>query len=221
MSVIPPHSQRRFGALIVYIQLSLSAQASIAPLNADDSTAQTNEHTVLAYNGTSTAQVVRATANAESGAASARISLATKPFPCPRKNCKKSYKQSSGLKYHLTHGTCSPNSHEDRIPVWQALLANDDPTDKHCVSDGSKHGSVAESVRPYACTVEDCTRRYQTIAGLKYHYFHSALHGIRGLQLLAGGKHECLPSLTKRVRRTAMEQAAAALGALKLQDSPL
>lgn len=102
------------------------------------------------------------------------------------------------------------------MPVWQALLANDGPTSKRRVS-SSSHGSEGEAVRAYACTVGDCTRRYQTIGGLKYHYFHSALHGIRGLQLFASGQHDCFPQLTRRVRRTAMQQATEALTALNVR----
>lgn len=47
-------------------------------------------------------------------------------------------------------------------------------------------------LKPYACGVGDCTRRYKNMNGLRYHYQHSGDHGAIGLQWLASGKHECL-----------------------------
>lgn len=47
-------------------------------------------------------------------------------------------------------------------------------------------------VRPFACGVGDCQRRYKNMNGLRYHYQHSGDHGAVGLALLAGGVHECL-----------------------------
>ncbi|KAG6907183.1 hypothetical protein DXG01_010054 [Tephrocybe rancida] len=47
-------------------------------------------------------------------------------------------------------------------------------------------------VRPFACGVGDCQRRYKNMNGLRYHYQHSGDHGAVGLALLAGGLHECL-----------------------------
>lgn len=47
-------------------------------------------------------------------------------------------------------------------------------------------------LRPFACGVGDCTRRYKNMNGLRYHYQHSGEHGQIGLALLASGMHECL-----------------------------
>jgi hypothetical protein len=47
-------------------------------------------------------------------------------------------------------------------------------------------------LKPYACGVGDCTRRYKNMNGLRYHYQHSGEHGAIGLSWLASGKHECL-----------------------------
>ncbi|KAJ7575410.1 hypothetical protein C8J56DRAFT_414811 [Mycena floridula] len=47
-------------------------------------------------------------------------------------------------------------------------------------------------LRPFACCVGDCTRRYKNMNGLRYHYQHSGEHGVIGLGLLASGMHECL-----------------------------
>ncbi|KAJ7485206.1 hypothetical protein B0H11DRAFT_2231403 [Mycena galericulata] len=47
-------------------------------------------------------------------------------------------------------------------------------------------------VRPFACGVGDCVRRYKNMNGLRYHYQHSGDHGAVGLSLLAGGVHGCL-----------------------------
>ncbi|KIY44733.1 hypothetical protein FISHEDRAFT_61759 [Fistulina hepatica ATCC 64428] len=47
-------------------------------------------------------------------------------------------------------------------------------------------------LRPFACGVGDCQRRYKNMNGLRYHYQHSGDHGAIGLRMLAGGVHECL-----------------------------
>ena len=47
-------------------------------------------------------------------------------------------------------------------------------------------------LKPFACGVGDCQRRYKNMNGLRYHYQHSGDHGAVGLALLAGGVHECL-----------------------------
>jgi len=47
-------------------------------------------------------------------------------------------------------------------------------------------------LRPFACGVADCQRRYKNMNGLRYHYQHSGDHGAIGLALLANGQHECL-----------------------------
>lgn len=52
-------------------------------------------------------------------------------------------------------------------------------------------------LRPFACGVGDCQRRYKNMNGLRYHYQHSGDHGAIGLALLASGQHECL-SVGKR-----------------------
>ena len=49
-------------------------------------------------------------------------------------------------------------------------------------------------LRPFACGVGDCQRRYKNMNGLRYHYQHSGDHGAVGLALLASGQHECLVS---------------------------
>jgi transcription factor SFP1 len=51
---------------------------------------------------------------------------------------------------------------------------------------------VEKRLRPYACGVGDCGRRYKNMNGLRYHYQHSGEHGTMGLALLASGQHECL-----------------------------
>jgi len=51
---------------------------------------------------------------------------------------------------------------------------------------------IEKRLRPYACGVGDCARRYKNMNGLRYHYQHSGEHGTLGLALLASGQHECL-----------------------------
>jgi len=44
-------------------------------------------------------------------------------------------------------------------------------------------------LRPYACGIGDCQRRYKNMNGLRYHYQHSGDHGALGLALLSNGQH--------------------------------
>ena len=54
-------------------------------------------------------------------------------------------------------------------------------------------------LRPVACGVGECTRRYKNMNGLRYHYQHSGDHGSVGLALLASGQHECLGAAKRGV----------------------
>ncbi|KAF8486446.1 hypothetical protein DFH94DRAFT_184318 [Russula ochroleuca] len=126
--------------------------------------------------------------------------LLSKPFRCPKPYCNKSYKQANGLKYHMTHGSCNFAPPKD-LEALQALLA-----EKGVVVNGNdrsgvqiKEGELREvereaerRLRPFACSVGDCQRRYKNMNGLRYHYQRSGDHGAIGLQLLASGQHECL-----------------------------
>lgn len=53
-------------------------------------------------------------------------------------------------------------------------------------------------LRPFACGVGDCARRYKNMNGLRYHYQHSGEHGTIGLAMLASGVHECLGNNSSR-----------------------
>jgi transcription factor SFP1 len=132
--------------------------------------------------------------------------LLSKPFRCPKPNCNKSYKQANGLKYHMTHGSCNFAPPKDLEQV-QALLAskrsqrqaaeaNGEEVDSFgVISEGEMREVEREAerrLRPFACGVADCQRRYKNMNGLRYHYQHSGDHGAIGLALLASGQHECL-----------------------------
>ncbi|KAJ7736756.1 hypothetical protein DFH07DRAFT_870653 [Mycena maculata] len=142
------------------------------------------------------------------------ILLPHKPFRCPKPNCSKSYKQANGLKYHMTHGSCNFGPAKD-LEAVRALLerkrasaAAATPPDEEEESNNSATNASANSeagtlsqaemnevearVRPFACGVGDCARRYKNMNGLRYHYQHSGDHGAVGLSLLAGGVHGCL-----------------------------
>ena len=111
--------------------------------------------------------------------------LLSKPFRCPKPNCRKSYKQANGLKYHLTRGSCSPLPPKE-VEHVQAFLAS---------KRSSEYRREAEpQLRPFACGIGECQRRYKNMNGLRYHYQHSGDHGAHGLSLLANGQHQ---SLTK------------------------
>ena len=101
--------------------------------------------------------------------------LLSKPFRCPKPNCNKSYKQANGLKYHMTHGSCNFAPPKD-LEALQALLA-----EKGVVVNGNDRSGVQitegelrevereaeRRLRPFACGVGDCQRRYKNMNGLR------------------------------------------------------
>ncbi|EMD35942.1 hypothetical protein CERSUDRAFT_115890 [Gelatoporia subvermispora B] len=122
--------------------------------------------------------------------------LLSKPFKCPKPNCNKSYKQANGLKYHMTHGSCNFAPPKDLEQLQQILASKRNGKDvDEPISDAELREVEKEAerrLRPYACGVGDCQRRYKNMNGLRYHYQHSGDHGAIGLALLASGQHECL-----------------------------
>jgi len=121
----------------------------------------------------------------------------------------------------MTHGSCNFAPSKDLEHV-QALLERKrrdraaaaiadgadpsllSPTDSPLSSAFPDFGQISESelreveieaekrLRPFACGVGDCSRRYKNMNGLRYHYQHSGEHGAIGLTMLASGTHECL-----------------------------
>lgn len=98
--------------------------------------------------------------------------LLSKPFKCPKPNCNKSYKQANGLKYHMTHGSCNFAPPKD-LEHLQALLASrrsqkSDENEPLSESEMREVEKEAERrLRPYACGVGDCQRRYKNMNGLR------------------------------------------------------
>ncbi|KAJ6510510.1 hypothetical protein C8R45DRAFT_391139 [Mycena sanguinolenta] len=155
--------------------------------------------------------------SAHGSPAPATILLPHKPFRCPKPNCSKSYKQANGLKYHMTHGSCNYGPAKD-LEAVRALLerkraanATQPTYEDEAAEDASPAPAAAAAgeqqqqqlsqaelnevearVRPFACGVGDCSRRYKNMNGLRYHYQHSGDHGAAGLQALAAGLHPCL-----------------------------
>ncbi|PIL32556.1 hypothetical protein GSI_05259 [Ganoderma sinense ZZ0214-1] len=150
----------------------------------------------------SAAQTARASTTLSRPASSLLLS---KPFKCPKPNCNKSYKQANGLKYHMTHGSCNFAPPKD-LEHLQELLASKRSEKAAASGQAGGEGEVTLSdaemrevekeaerrLRPYACGVGECQRRYKNMNGLRYHYQHSGDHGAIGLALLASGQHECL-----------------------------
>lgn len=141
--------------------------------------------------------------------------LLSKPFRCPKPNCNKSYKQANGLKYHMTHGSCNFAPPKDLEQV-QALLASKRSAreaagdDDNMISEGELREVEREAerrLRPFACGVGDCQRRYKNMNGLRYHYQHSGEHGAIGLNLLASGQHECLQHAHKNSSAASSRQS--------------
>lgn len=141
--------------------------------------------------------------------------LLSKPFRCPKPNCNKSYKQANGLKYHMTHGSCNFAPPKDLEQV-QALLACKRSAreaageDDNMITEGELREVEREAerrLRPFACGVGDCQRRYKNMNGLRYHYQHSGDHGAIGLALLASGKHECLQNTQGKISAASSRQS--------------
>ncbi|KAI0366118.1 hypothetical protein BV20DRAFT_982121 [Pilatotrama ljubarskyi] len=44
-----------------------------------------------------------------------------KPYRCPNPNCVKAYKQSNGLRYHVTRGSCKPRANDDTEAIKQLV----------------------------------------------------------------------------------------------------
>lgn len=132
----------------------------------------------------------------------------SQPFRCPRPNCSKSYKQAKGLKYHINHGKCS----------YKPPVLSEQGLSRDILPALDTKDQAEFRLRPYACGVGDCTRRYKTLAGLKYHYKHSGIHGFDGLLLMACGQHDCLPLLSVRRQRSMSSKAAQAVLDIDTRD---
>lgn len=107
--------------------------------------------------------------------------LLSKPFKCPKPNCNKSYKQANGLKYHMTHGSCNFAPPKDLEHLQELLASKRSEKAKAAGENGAVDGEVTLSdaelrevekeaerrLRPYACGVGDCQRRYKNMNGLR------------------------------------------------------
>ncbi|KAL1742963.1 hypothetical protein HDZ31DRAFT_65476 [Schizophyllum fasciatum] len=152
--------------------------------------------------------------------------ISSKPFKCPKPNCNKSYKQANGLKYHMTHGSCNFAPAKEVEHVKDLLLERRKQQQQQQGGNGNVQLSTSPSLeglteddllslsreaekrlRPFACGVGDCQRRYKNMNGLRYHYQHSGDHGAIGLRMLASGVHDCL-SQNGSGRRSAHASAA-------------
>ncbi|KAI0085220.1 hypothetical protein BDY19DRAFT_996937 [Irpex rosettiformis] len=193
--------------------LLLNSSAATSPSGTPDSSrvaspvsGATNVHPIQpALSGSSQQASSSGASSSQNAAQTARASttlsrpasslLLSKPFKCPKPNCNKSYKQANGLKYHMTHGSCNFAPPKD-LEQLQALLASRQKEDGGEPLSESELREVEKEaerrLRPYACGVGDCQRRYKNMNGLRYHYQHSGDHGAIGLALLASGQHECL-----------------------------
>lgn len=115
----------------------------------------------------------------------------------------------------MTHGSCNFAPPKDLEQV-QALLASKRSAreaagdDDNMISEGELREVEREAerrLRPFACGVGDCQRRYKNMNGLRYHYQHSGEHGAIGLNLLASGQHECLQHAHKNSSAASSRQS--------------
>lgn len=117
---------------------------------------------------------------------SASSLLEAKPFRCPNALCNKSYKQANGLRYHILHGSCTFGISKEYKAVQDFRLERGFADEDELSASDIRE--VERRVRPFACGVGSCLRRYKNANGLKYHYEHTGRHGIEGLRLLASSR---------------------------------
>ena len=124
------------------------------------------------------AQCLSSTARASSTLSRPAASLLlSKPFKCPKANCNKSYKQANGLKYHMTHGSCNFAPPKDLEHLQELLATKRSEKAKAAGEEGEVPLNNAElreiekeaerRLRPYACGVGECQRRYRSMNGLR------------------------------------------------------
>lgn len=115
----------------------------------------------------------------------------------------------------MTHGSCNFAPPKDLEQV-QALLASKRSAreaagdEDNMISEGELREVEREAerrLRPFACGIGDCQRRYKNMNGLRYHYQHSGEHGAIGLSLLASGQHECLQHAHKNSSASSSRQS--------------
>jgi transcription factor SFP1 len=154
--------------------------------------------------------------------------LLSKPFKCPKPNCNKSYKQANGLKYHMTHGSCNFAPPKDLEQIQSLLAAKRSQKEAEGTSEPLSESELREvekeaerRLRPYACGVGECQRRYKNMNGLRYHYQHSGDHGAIGLALLASGQHECLQHTRSHSRHNTPSNSNVSSAAPSQHPSPL
>lgn len=169
--------------------------------------------------------------------------ISSKPFKCPKPNCNKSYKQANGLKYHMTHGSCNFAPAKEVEHVKDLLLErrkqqqqlqggmggatsngaqlSTSPSLEGLTEDDllSLSREAEKRLRPFACGVGDCQRRYKNMNGLRYHYQHSGDHGAIGLRMLASGVHDCLSQGGSGRRSTHASAASTRAGTPQQQQT--
>ncbi|KII84762.1 hypothetical protein PLICRDRAFT_179104 [Plicaturopsis crispa FD-325 SS-3] len=87
-----------------------------------------------------------------------------------------SHPHSSSDPNSSSHNSGGVGAHDEYTPTPTDLL--------------SIEAEAARRLRPFACGVGECSRRYKNMNGLRYHYAHSGEHGAVGLGMLASGRHE-------------------------------
>ena len=152
-----------------------SGYRAVAP-NAHASSSNANAGASTSSGAGASGSTARASSTLSRPAASLLLS---KPFKCPKANCNKSYKQANGLKYHMTHGSCNFAPPKD-LEHLQELLASKRSEKARAAGEAVSESDVTLSeselrevekeaerlVRPYACGVGECQRRYKNMNGL-------------------------------------------------------
>ncbi|KAF8630574.1 hypothetical protein AX17_005386 [Amanita inopinata Kibby_2008] len=94
---------------------------------------------------------------------------------------------SGALGRSMSAGNIGDSYDGDGLDSLSSMMSNITETELREVE-----REAEKRMKPFACGVGDCQRRYKNMNGLRYHYQHSGDHGAVGLALLASGQHECL-----------------------------
>ena len=103
----------------------------------------------------------------------------SEPFRYPKPNYNKSYKHLNRLKYHVPYGPCNFASPEDleapRVLLAEKGTINGNVNSGAQVTEEELH-EIERRLRPYACGIDDCQRRYVGMKDLRTSLPHPGSH---------------------------------------------
>ena len=158
-----------------YCCSSPTLMSSITPVNAPSSSRVASP---LATQGQADSEVPYHPLSLQASRSTSSLHL-SKPFRYPKPNYNKSYKHLNRLKYHVPYGHCNFASPEDleapRVLLAQKGTINGDVNPGAQVTEEELH-EIERRLRPYACGIDDCQRRYLGMKDLRTSLPHPGSH---------------------------------------------